>query len=190
MKIPSGTIDQYIYFVAVDGTDLKTRETGLAAFTVYRSRNGSAAVAYVTPTVTEINAAFMPGVYALLIDEDTTIAATHVTEEYVVHITHAGMSPVTRSIELFDPNRLYTAGAIEWPYIVSDSVTSLPIQGVDVWVTTDAAGTNTIWRGTTDALGAARDGLNVQPMLDAGTYYFWRQRSGYVFNNPDTEVVS
>lgn len=101
MRIPSGKTDQVIYFVAVDSTDLKTRETGLSSFTVYRSRNGGAATAYTTPTVAELSAANMPGVYALTIDEDTTIASTSDSEEYVVHITQASMAPVTRTIELY-----------------------------------------------------------------------------------------
>ena len=101
MRIPSAKVDQNIYFVAVDATDLKTRETGLATWTIFRSRNGAAEVTYTTPTVTEIDATNMPGVYALLVDEDTTIAAGSDSEEYCVHITHAGMAPVTRTIELY-----------------------------------------------------------------------------------------
>lgn len=101
MRIPSGKTDQVIYFVAVDATDLKTRETGLSSFTVYRSRNGGAATIYTTPTVSELSAGNMPGVYSLLIDEDTTIAAGSDSEEYVVHITQASMAPVTRTIELY-----------------------------------------------------------------------------------------
>ena len=30
----------------------------------------------------------------------------------------------------------------------------------------------------------------VKPWLNAGTYYFWVQKAGYVFPIPDTEVVS
>lgn len=101
MRIPSGKTDQSIYFVAVDATDLKTRETGLSSFTVQRSRNGAAEVAMTTPTVAEIDATNMPGVYALLIDEDTTIAAGSDSEELCLHITHAGMAPVTRTVELY-----------------------------------------------------------------------------------------
>lgn len=108
MRIPSGKTDQYIYFVAVDATDLVSRETGLSSFTVYRSRNGVAEVAYTTPTVTQIDATNMPGVYALLIDEDTTIASTSDSEEYCLHITHSGMAPVTRTIELY--RRTVTTG--------------------------------------------------------------------------------
>ena len=101
MRIPSGKTDQLIFFVAVDSTDLKTRKTGLSGFTVYRSRNGGAATIYTTPTVAELSAANMPGVYSLAIDEDTTIAAGSDSEEYCVHITVATMAPVTRVIELY-----------------------------------------------------------------------------------------
>lgn len=101
MRIPSGKTDQVIYFVAVDSTDLKTRKTGLSGFTVYRSRNGGAATLYTTPTITELSAANMPGVYALTVDEDTTISSTSDSEEYVMHITVATMAPVTRTVELY-----------------------------------------------------------------------------------------
>jgi phage baseplate assembly protein W len=108
MRIPSGVTDQYIYFVAVDATDLKTRETGLSSFTVYRSRNGGAAAAMTTPTVNETSSANMPGVYELLLDEDMSIDAGDDSQEMVFHITHAGMAPVTRTIELYRPK--ITAG--------------------------------------------------------------------------------
>lgn len=105
MRIPSGSTDRYIYFVAVDASDLKTRKTGLGSWTVVYSRNGSADTTYTTPTVTEVDAVTMPGLYALLLDEGTTIGGTHDTEEYVVHITDgaSAMAPVTRSIELYRP---------------------------------------------------------------------------------------
>ena len=103
MRIASGVTDQVIFFVAVDSTDLKTRETGLTTFTVYRTRDTGAATAFTTPTVAELSAANMPGVYSLLLDEDTTIAAGNETEEMVLHITQASMAPVTRVIELYRP---------------------------------------------------------------------------------------
>lgn len=103
MRIPSGTTDQYIYFVAVDATDFSSRETGLSSFTVYRSRNGAAAAVMTTPTINETDATNMPGVYELLLDEDMTIGSGNDTEEMVFHITHAGMAPVTRTIELYRP---------------------------------------------------------------------------------------
>lgn len=103
MRIPSGVTDQYIYFVAVDATDLKTRETGLSSFTVRRSRNGAASAAYTTPTINETDSSNMPGVYELLLDEDMTIGSGNDSEEVCLHITHAGMAPVTRVFELYRP---------------------------------------------------------------------------------------
>jgi len=108
MRYASGVTDQYLYFVAVDATDLKTRETGLSSFTVYRSRNGGAAAAYTTPTINETDSTNMPGVYELLLDEDMTIDSGDETQEVCLHITHAGMAPVTRVFELYRPK--ITAG--------------------------------------------------------------------------------
>ena len=111
MRIPSGKVDQSIYFVAVDSVDFTTRKTGLTAFTVYRSRNAAAAAVYTTPTIVELSAANMPGVYALLIDEDTTIGANSFSEEYAMHITCSTMAPVTRSIELYAQDGLLDVAA-------------------------------------------------------------------------------
>ncbi|MEO5366054.1 MAG: SpaA isopeptide-forming pilin-related protein [Magnetococcus sp. WYHC-3] len=77
-----------------------------------------------------------------------------------------------------------TAGSIEWTYTLTDSVTLAPIDGAEVWVTTDSAGTNVVASGTTNASGV------VTFYLDAGTYYVWSKKAGYDFSNPDTEIVS
>jgi hypothetical protein len=108
MRIPSGVTDQYIYFVCVDATDLKTRETGVTGWSVYRSRNGAAAAAMTTPTINQVDATNMPGVYELLLDEDMTIAAGNDSEEMCFHIEATGIAPVTRVIELYRPK--ITAG--------------------------------------------------------------------------------
>ena len=76
------------------------------------------------------------------------------------------------------------AGAITWPYTLTSSVDATPIADADIWVTSDLAGAVVIASGTTDALGV------VTFYLDAGTVYIWRQKSGWDFTNPDTEVVS
>ncbi len=67
---------------------------------------------------------------------------------------------------------------------VTITVSGLPRDGVEVWITTDSAGVNVVASGTTDALG------EVDFMLDAGTYYVWKQLSGVDFTNPETMVVS
>lgn len=113
MRIPSGSTDRAIYFVAVDATDLKSRETGLTTFTVIYSLDGGADASMTTPTVTEIDNTTMPGVYALDIDESgmTTLTAGHDTEELCVHITQASMAPVTRVVEIYRPKFTEGQGA-------------------------------------------------------------------------------
>lgn len=67
---------------------------------------------------------------------------------------------------------------------VTVTVSGLPRDGVEVWVTTDLAGLNVVANGVTDALG------EVDFLLDAGTYFVWKQLAGVNFTNPQTMVVS
>lgn len=64
------------------------------------------------------------------------------------------------------------AGAIAAALTVTDSDGN-PLDGVEVWITTDVAGTLTVASGVTDSLGV------VTFYLDAGTYYAWLQYGGY-----------
>lgn len=73
-------------------------------------------------------------------------------------------------------------GSIPWQITVNDN-SGNPIDGVNVWITTDLAGANVIFNGFTDALG------KVTPMLDPGNYYAWKQLAGYTFTNPETFTV-
>lgn len=141
MRIPSGTVDQYIYFVAVDSTDFTTRETGLTTFTVYRSRNGGTSTAMTTPTINETDTTNMPGVYELLLDEDMTIDTGDDSQEMVFHITHTGMAPVTRTIELYRPK--ITAG--ETLTVSSGAVSTVTSSGLS------AAAVDAIWDESTAA---------------------------------------
>ena len=116
MRIPSGVVDQYIYFVGVNPSDLFTRQTGMSGkFRVYRSRNGGAAAAYTTPTVNETDSTNMPGVYELLLDEDMSLDAGDYSQEVALHITTTdtalstdSIAPVTRVFELYN-DRMTTA---------------------------------------------------------------------------------
>jgi len=74
-------------------------------------------------------------------------------------------------------------GAITYNYTVTTDG-STPIPDVDVWVTSDSAGTQILASGRTNQSGV------VTFYLDAGTVYVWCQKSGYNFSNPDVEVVS
>ncbi len=73
-------------------------------------------------------------------------------------------------------------GSISWPITIT--VGGAPKDGVDVWVSTDSAGTNVVARGYTNASGV------VTFMLDAGDYYCWKQLADVTFTNPETFTVT
>ena len=76
-------------------------------------------------------------------------------------------------------------GSTEFVYTVTDSVTSGVIANVLVWITTtNDPDDDIIAQAYTDTTGEATF------YLDSGTYYLWRQKSGYTFTNPDTETIS
>jgi len=76
------------------------------------------------------------------------------------------------------------AGALSTTIYTKDS-SGLPLDGAEVWITTDSAGTNVV-AGTlcSDAAGLTTF------MLDAGSYYVWRQLAGYDFSNPQIIAVA
>ena len=101
----------------------------------------------------------------------------------LAHIGADGDTLETLSDQLDDVVTL-GAGAITFTYTLTSSVDSSPIASATVWVTTDQAGSNVVASGTTDTNG------EVVFYLDAGTYYVWREKSGFNFTNPDTEAVA
>lgn len=173
-----------------DSDDLKDISDEIAALNDLSVADVLAQLAaYDGPTYDELLAFFQ-----LLIRNDAAIAADRAAELAAINADEGSgagdYDSETDSLEAISDAVPPHAGAIEWPYTVYEPDGVTPIAGVDVWTSTDAAGTNIVWRGVTDAFGAARDVVNEQPWLDAGTYYFWRQAAGYTFTNPDTEVVS
>ncbi len=75
------------------------------------------------------------------------------------------------------------SGATEFTYTLLTDPGNDPITDADVWVTSDAPGTTVIASGRTNQYGV------ITFYLDPGTVYIWRQKSGYNFTNPDTEVI-
>ena len=100
--VRSGETAQYLHFVAVASSDYKTRKTGIASWTIYRTRGGGSASLMNTPTVAEVDATNAPGLYSLLLDEDMTIASGKMSEVMTYHITATDMAPVTISVQLVD----------------------------------------------------------------------------------------
>ncbi|MBA7711656.1 hypothetical protein ES703_120622 [subsurface metagenome] len=131
------------------------------------------------------------GYYRLDIpDAAFATGATSGTLVIVDGATSPAVLTTTVDYQLVD-HILFTAGAIEVTYTMytDETAETGPIEGVEIWISTDSGGSNVIWAGTTDALGVLRESGDSKPWLDAGTYYFWRKKSGYTFDNPDTEVV-
>lgn len=164
-----------ICFVMVDSSNIEVAGLG-AGFTLQLSKNGGAFAAS-GGTKAEIGNGWYT--YVSLAAEADTIGPV------AIRVTGAGS--IQQNLEYVVKQR--TPNAIPFTYTVTNSVTSVPIEGVAVWITTDIAGVNVIWSGTTDTNGIAKSDGDL-PYLDPGTYYFWSQHQDYAFSNPDTEVVS
>lgn len=114
----------------------------------------------------------------------STAAEANTPGTVSVEITGAGA--VQQNLEYVVLQR--NINGVEFTYTVTDGTD--PIEGVDVSISTDLAGQNVIWKGVTNSVGVAVDLNGRKPFIEAGTYYFWSQKSGYSFSNPDIEVVS
>lgn len=73
-------------------------------------------------------------------------------------------------------------GSTTTPITINDGVN--PLDGVDVWASTDSGGNNVVARGYTNASGL------VTFYLDPATYYIFKTLAGYTFTNPSTLVVT
>lgn len=164
-----------ITFVMVDGNG--TEVTGLGTgFTLQLAKNGGAFAGSAGTKAEMAN-----GWYSYL----STAAEADAPGPISILVTGAGA--VQQNLEYVVKAR--NINGIEFTYTVDDGSTA--IEGAQVWISTDSAGNNVIWTGITDASGVARDAVNDErPFLDPGTYYFWVQKTGYSFNNPDQESVS
>jgi len=129
----------------------------------------------------EVDSANIPGAYrfdmpdaAIATGADWVVISIKVTGCYVFfQLLHLTANIISLGV-----------GAITWTYILTEIDLVTPIADANVWVTTDVAGANVIASGTTNDSGV------VTFYLDAGTVYVWRQKSGWNFTNPDTEVVA
>lgn len=157
---------------------------------VYRVYEDEVAAAILTGTMTTLDPLNTVGFYSELIA--CTVAngfedgrSYNIYIEATVDGDTGGISYGFRCIQVVP-----CATPVTYTYTVTNSGTGLPMEGVDVWITTDVGGANVVWCGVTDTFGAARDLYGNLPVLDVGTYQFFRQRAGYLFANPDAEVVS
>lgn len=116
----------------------------------------------------------------------STAAEANTSGPVAVIVTGAGA--VQQNLEYVVEDRVVTA--VEFTYTITSSAGGLPIEGVYVAICTDPSGGNVVWTGHTDAFGVARDSNGNLPRLDPGTYYIFRQRAGFVFDDPDMETIA
>jgi hypothetical protein len=122
MIIPHGATDRKVAFVAVDITDLKTRETSTGitggSWDVWYSLNGGTLTQDATPTVTELSSSNAPGVWVYDVDvaAQTTLPTGVTTAELTLHIayeiasTPSIMAPVTRTVTVSAGENAITCG--------------------------------------------------------------------------------
>lgn len=195
MQIIKGSTDVTVYFHLRSTSD-GTSKTGLtynspgAIASYMRSRGVRTAISLVTlggPDSAHSDGGFIEvdgtnakGLYRLDIP-DAAVASG--VDEVIIHIGFTGVFEESLSLELVE-EPASGAGALSCTWTQKDTDEN-PIDNVQVWLSTDAGGSNVI-AGTllTNAQG------QVTFMLDASTYYVWREKAGYNFTNPQTWTVS
>lgn len=157
----------------------------------YRIYEDETATPILTGTMAKLDDANTTGFYTELIAV-TAANGFEVGKSYTIYVeatVDADTGGISYAFTVRITSIIFPAGAVNFTYTITDSATGLPLDSVEVWVSTDINGTNVIWKGTTDAFGVARDVNENIPALDVGVHYFWRQRPGYTFSDPDTESV-
>lgn len=167
-----------------------------------------------------INARELENVDALSSTIPTTLAAVHgagswatatgfatptdiATEQAAITGAIAGVQSDTDNIQTRLPVALVggkmdsnisgligSPGSILFTYTLTDSLTALPLANAEIVFSVDVNEAIIAWVGHTDSFGIARDIYGQLPKLDPGTYYVWRRLIGYIFSDPDIEVVS
>jgi len=164
-----------ITFVIVNAAMVEIPGLGVA-FNLFVSKAGGA----FAPSA-GVKAEISNGWYRYL----STAAEANTVGPISVYITAAGA--IQQNLEYVVVSRVINS--IEFTYTVTNIITGLPIEGVQVFFSTDLAGLNVVWTGVTDTFGVARDAQNNLPRLDPGTYFVHSQKAGFVFA-VDTEIVS
>lgn len=167
---------QTITFVMVDATNSEV--TGLGALFTVEISKAAAAFAASTGAKAEVGSGWYK--YTL------TAAETDAVGPLSVKVTAPGSVQQNLAYHV----KVRSINAVAFTYTVTDSLSLLPIEGVECWFATDSLGANVVWYGMTDTFGIAVDEDGDLPRLDPGTYFIFRNKAGYTFTDPDTEVVS
>lgn len=152
-----------------------------------RIAKGGGAFAVMTVTITETG----NGWYSLTYSASHTDTLGSLSMYFIapgtqqVNVQYRVVTKLSEDLDV----ATFPSGANQPTYTITNVQTGLPLEGVTVWISTDPDANNVIWVGHTDAFGVARDINGNRPMLDAGTYYFWHQKSAFLFSDPDSHFV-
>lgn len=167
---------QRVSFVMIDS--LGSEVPGLGnSFTALVSKNGGA----FAPS-TGLKGEISDGWYFY----DLTSVETNTVGPLSMKVDGAGC--IQQNLEYVVEQRVVSA--INYTFTVTNFLTAGPIDGADVWITSDIAGLNLVWQGYTNAFGVALDVNNDLPKLDPGTWYFWVLKPGFIKIDAYPEVVS
>jgi len=149
--------------------------------------NGAAFVAAVSVSITGDGGTQTPGGGA--VTHEGNGFHSYVPSQAETNFTHiaftfTGSGAVPTTVQVYTELAAAGVGAITWTYTLTSSVDASPIADADVWVTSDVQGLNVLASGKTDQNGV------VTFFLDAGPVFVWRQRTGFNFDNPDSETVA
>jgi hypothetical protein len=134
----------------------------------------TAALAVVDGIVDDLHSTDLPAVKA---DTAAILTDTGTTLDGKIDTLDTVADGITTRLNL-----VIGTGAISETLTITSN-TGTPLQDVDVWLTSDIAGTTIVARSLTSPSGL------VTFRLDAGTYYVWKQKSGYTFTNPEVLTV-
>jgi hypothetical protein len=166
-----------ILFVMIDANGVEV--PGLGTTFLLRIRKIGGAFATGLGTKLEVGLGFYQYV--------ATAAEADTAGPVAIVVTAAGA--IQQNLEYVVGSRVI--GVVSFTYTLTNTNTSLPIEGAKVWATTDLAGEKIVWIGDSDSNGIARDVYGQLPWLEPGAYYFWKIKEGYIFaNQPDLENVA
>lgn len=94
------------------------------------------------------------------------VVASFMMDRPILGGAAGGSGSKTVTLQILDPN-------------------SNPIGDADIWISTDVSGDN-ITAGSLSTNASGR----VTFLLDPGSYYMWREKSGFTFPNPVTLVIT
>lgn len=193
MYLGSWKIDDYLTFCVNTHDPTTGAATDADAPPSYRIYEDETAIPILTGNMALFDSVNTAGFYSERV-QLTVASGFEQGKTYTIYVSASvgGVEgTISRNFQIrSEINMTFIAGAIQFTYTVTNSLTLLPLEGVEVWISTDIGGVNIVWKGETDMFGVARDFNGVLPNLDPGTYYFWRKKAGFSFVEPDTEIVS